>query len=249
MKERPLISVITPTLNCESTVEACLTSVADQTYKRTEHLVIDGLSSDKTLRIIRNFQNHFAHVKLVSEQDCGIYDAMNKGIEMATGEWIYFLGSDDTLYTNNVFEELRPLLMQSIPEVIYGNVIFKNSGTKYDGKFNKCKLLKKNICHQSILIRKSVFDKLGKFDIRYKAFADWHFNMMWFNDSTIKHLYTKTIISCFCENGSSHNTSDINFCQDWDHNTELYFPKHVRILGKYSYKAVMKKILNKRIYH
>jgi hypothetical protein len=115
---------------------------------------------------------------------------------------------------------------------------------KYDGKFNSFKLLNRNICHQSIFARKSVFDKLGKFDINYKSLADWHFNMKWFNDRDIRHKYTDKVIVCFNENGYAPNNPDLKFLQDWDFNTTRCFSKISRKIYKHRDKKIVLKILN-----
>jgi len=223
MKNEPLISVITPTLNSANFIEANLLSVARQNYNNIEHIVIDGLSSDGTLDIIGKYQDHYAHIKLKSEKDSGIYDAMNKGVDIAKGDWLYFLGSDDTLYDENVFSSLKDILADPGIDIVYGNVIFKTSGQKYNGKYNKTKLLQKNICHQAILTRKTVFSKLGKFNVNYKALADWHFNMKWFNDKRIKRFYTESIIAYYFEGGYCFSNPNNKFYLDWNFNTIKYF--------------------------
>lgn len=224
MKDNPLVSIITPTLNASSTLVSCLNSVAFQKYRNIEHIIIDGLSNDDTFEIAKKFQNQFVNIKVIREKDFGIYDAMNKGIDLAKGEWIYFLGSDDALYDDNIFFSLLPLLNNTELDIIYGNVIFKISGKKYNGKFNSLKLLNRNICHQGIITRKSVYEKLGKFDLRYNALADWHFNMKWFNDKKFKHTYIDNIIAYFFEDGYCYNNPDVRFIEDWEKNTNMYFP-------------------------
>ena len=106
MANLPKISIITPTYNSEKSIESCILSVANQTYKNIEHLIIDGQSSDNTLGIVKNYAERFSHLRVISERDNGIYDAMNKGIDLAQGEWIYFLGSDDIFYDEHVLEDL-----------------------------------------------------------------------------------------------------------------------------------------------
>lgn len=243
MISNPLISVITPTLNSEATIEGCLRSVANQTFKNIEHIIIDGISSDLTLDIIKKYKAEYSNIRLISERDIGIYDAMNKGIDLSNGEWLIFLGSDDTLYDENVFLSLLNFLSDSKLEVVYGNVIFKVSGEKYDGKFNRIKLIQRNICHQAILTRKRVFNKIGKFDIQYKSLADWHFNMKWFNNSKIKHKYTDRIIANYYENGYCFNNLDLKFGEDWDRNVADYFPLLTRIIYRLECGKLFGKII------
>lgn len=224
------ISIIIPTYNAGKTLSFALESILKQDFTDFEILVVDGLSTDDTLEVARRYRDQ--RIRIFSEKDDGIYDAMNKGIKLAGGKWIYFLGSDDKLYDKNVFNSLMPLLRNEKLEVIYGNVIWELSGKKYDGRFNKFKLLKKNICHQSMLTKKSVFNKIGKFELKYKALADWHFNMKWFNNKNIKHVYTDSIIAYYFDNGYSPNNPDMKFVEDWNDNTSKYFPEFIRFLYK-----------------
>ncbi|GAB4128568.1 MAG: hypothetical protein OHK0045_02960 [Raineya sp.] len=89
----PKISIITPTYNAEKTIGACLESVAKQNYPYLEHWIIDGLSTDNTIKIVSEYARKYPHIKYVSEKDRGIYDAMNKGIDLAKGDFPTVLGS------------------------------------------------------------------------------------------------------------------------------------------------------------
>ena len=94
------VSIVTSTFNSEKTILDTLNSVKNQTYKNIEHIIVDGLSTDKTLQIINNFENE--NLKIISEPDNGIYDAMNKGLKIATGEVIGLLNSDDLFFLMNL---------------------------------------------------------------------------------------------------------------------------------------------------
>lgn len=208
----PIISIITPTLNSEKDIEACLLSVANQSYENMEHLIIDGISSDKTLEIVEKYAQKYPHIKLISEKDEGIYHAMNKGIDLASGEWIYFLGSDDVFFDNDVLLDISKNLENV--DVLYGNVKFKISGKIYDGEFNKSKLIEKNICHQSIFQRKKIYKLFGKYETKYKGVADWVFNMKWFNSKEINYKFIDRIVAVYNEDGYCFNNPDIEFEKD-----------------------------------
>ena len=103
--EKPLISVVTVVYNGEKTLEQTILSVVNQTYNNVEYIIIDGGSKDNTLDIIKKYEDKIDYWQ--SEPDKGIYDAMNKGIKLATGEFIYILGCDDFLIDKDIFENIK----------------------------------------------------------------------------------------------------------------------------------------------
>jgi len=122
MNNFPFLSIITPTYNSADVLEACILSVAQQTYTNKEHLIIDNLSTDETLEIISKYSTVYPHLKVISEKDSGIYDAMNKAIERSSGEWLYFLGSDDTFFDNDVLSDIFGSDISAHNDIMYGNV-------------------------------------------------------------------------------------------------------------------------------
>jgi len=203
MLVNPTITIITPTLNAGHNIEACILSVATQSYQNIEHLIIDGLSTDNTLAIVKEYAEQYPHIKFITEKDSGIYDAMNKGIDLASGEWIYFLGSDDLFYSETVLEEIFSVEEISQYDFVYGNVVWGDTGTIYDGKFSLLKLIHKNICHQAIFYKNTIFKLLGSFDTEYKTWADWLFNIRCFSCEEIKTKYFDILIAKFTFGGQS----------------------------------------------
>jgi len=202
-------SVITPSLNADKHIEKAIQSVLEQDYSNWEHIVVDGGSTDGTLDILKKYP----HLKWTSEKDKGIYDAMNKGIKMADGEWIYFLGSDDYLLKEKIFSKLFPFLEKNI-DVIYGNIISPRFGGSYDGAFDIYKILIKNISHQAIFFNRSVFDKIDIFNLKYKSQADWDHNMRWLLNPKIISKYVPIDIAFFSDHGFSSNLNDPLFQKD-----------------------------------
>ena len=188
------LSVVIPTYNSERTIERCLSSLISQTYCDFEICIIDGASSDGTVTKANNFRSYFNHIRIVSEKDKGTYDAMNKGIDIAQGDWIYFLGSDDEIHDENVFSDIFKITPAKNCEIIYGNVRINGDtpwakdGQIYDGEFNIKQLLTKNICHQAIFYKKKLFNKLGKYNLRYPVCADWELNFRFFPRAKSKYL-------------------------------------------------------------
>ena len=115
------VSIITVCYNSSATLEKTIFSVADQTYKNIEYIIVDGKSNDKTLQIIQKHQNFVS--KWISESDRGLYDAMNKGISLATGDIIGILNSDDTFHSNRVIEEVVKFHIQNDIEASFGDII------------------------------------------------------------------------------------------------------------------------------
>lgn len=224
MKSKPKISIIIPTYNASKTLSAAIESVLEQTFTDYEILVIDGLSTDHTVELAKSYQDE--RIKIISEKDNGIYDAMNKGIQLAEGDWLYFLGSDDKLYDSTVLEKISAWLGKDY-DVLYGNVVFSISQRIYDGRFSAQKLITRNICHQAIFTRRNVFKKLGNFDVEYKGLADWHFNFKWFSNQTIKHKYLDQIIAYYYEDGYSFKNPDKKFSEDFAKMIKSYLPLSV----------------------
>jgi glycosyltransferase involved in cell wall biosynthesis len=209
------VTIIIPTYNAARTLVKCLESVVAQTFLDKEVLIIDGASTDNTLHIIQEYANRYDYIKWVSEKDKGIYDAMNKGIQMATGEWIYFLGSDDWLFDSKVLEWVFVGHQKNAQnsDFMYGNVLWGDTGIIYNGVFDIYRLYEQNICHQCIFVKKEVFVKKGTFELKYPVLADYYFNLLCFTDASLKKSYLNLIIAYFSLSGFSGNAQD-TFLQD-----------------------------------
>jgi glycosyltransferase involved in cell wall biosynthesis len=173
-------SVIIPTLNSGKTISSAIESILLQSYTNIEVLIMDGLSTDDTETLVKGFNDE--RVQFYGEKDTGVYDAMNRGIKLAKGEWVYFLGSDDVLYDATVLDDVYKLATAKAGlDVIYGDAILKSSKAKYYGRSSLERLmLESNICHQAIFYSRSVFAKLGNYNLQYKVYADWDFNIRCF---------------------------------------------------------------------
>jgi glycosyltransferase involved in cell wall biosynthesis len=180
----PMLSIIIPTFNSAATIGRCLASIAIQTFHDFEIVVQDGVSTDNTLEIVRNFQQTNSRIEVRTEcaNDRGAYDAMNRAVSRARGTWLYFLGSDDELHDENVLKKALDSAYVDNNEVLYGNVrvvgdCWAAHDTIYDGPFDLQKLLKANICHQAIFYRADLVRRVGTFNLNYAVVADWDFNL------------------------------------------------------------------------
>jgi glycosyltransferase involved in cell wall biosynthesis len=196
------ISIIIPTYNAASTLANALQSLKDQTFQGFEIVIQDNCSADETLAIAGKYKSFFQErLQIVSELDYGIYDGMNKAIQKANGEWLYFLGSDDYLMDNAVLNRLQPYFGNKRIDFLYGNVNSPDYGERYDGEFNAEKIERQNICHQAIFYRRNVFAKLGLYDTKYKVCADWDMNNRCFIHPKIGRQYVDVTIAYFEQGG------------------------------------------------
>jgi glycosyltransferase involved in cell wall biosynthesis len=203
------LSIITPTLNPGPVLERTIESVLSQGFDNLEHLIIDGGSSDGTLDLV----HRFGHLKVVSEPDEGIFDAMNKGIAAASGDWIYFLGSDDYFADDHVLRELCPIFKSEL-DVVYGDIFDFQTGKRYGGPIDEIKIRQKNISHQAIFFKRRVFEQVGLFDKTYRSYADWDHNMRWMLSHNICKKHLDRVITVYAGNGFSFHNPDLLFQRD-----------------------------------
>lgn len=240
---KPLLSIIVPTHNSQNTILLCLNSIACQVFSDYEVIIQDGLSSDKTLQLIALFQSQRPSLKLsvYSELDHGVYDAMNKALDHSNGVWTYFLGSDDQLSDPMTLADVCKNMHADI-DVIYGDVFSSFWNGRYDGPFTVEKLFSKNICHQSIFVRSSLFKKFGTFCLDFRLAADWEHNMRWFLDPSTRVLYIDRVIAIFSDGGLSSSCNDPYF----DSSKTLLYLYHGRRI--FSFKKMALQLFPKLLY-
>jgi len=206
----PLVSVITAVYNGGATLERAITSVVSQVCARMEFIIVDGGYTDCSIDLLRKYENSIDY--WISEDDKGIYDALNKGIALATGEWLYFLGADDALADVNVLNAI--FSQQYDSKFLYGDVVYGNTGRIYGGGFTKRMLTKENICQQGIFYHVDLFKILGNFDLKYPLLADWVFNMRAFALSGTKPTHLNVIVAEYSLAGASNRIIDVAFAKD-----------------------------------
>ncbi len=221
----PLFSIIIPTYQSGSTVAACIASVLNQTLQDFEIIVQDGQSSDETIEAVKRYQD--SRIRLFSEKDSGVYDAMNRAIDKLSGEWVLFLGSDDRLYANDTLRKLKDVVSSTPADLVYGNVLMSGDsrwikdGDIYMGETNLAVLFEKNLCHQSILYHRRIFDNGERYNTRYTVLADFDFNLRCFARYDVQ--YTPLIISVFATGGISSTMVDEAFAHErWENIANYY---------------------------
>ena len=185
------ITIVTVCYNADKDIEATMLSVLNQTYENIEYLLVDGASRDNTLSIINQVVARFPYrnIKVKSEPDKGIYYAMNKGIEMATGEWINFMNVGDTFASNEVLSEVFDGKMDDNCSVIYGRGYCIYPFGKHLSR-PKTPLVFNQILpfiHQSAFVKTQVMQNMG-FDVKYKVLADLDFFKKLFEEG---HVFKK----------------------------------------------------------
>lgn len=180
-KNKPLITVITVVFNGEKHLKQTIQSVIGQTYDNVEYIIIDGGSTDETLDIIRKYEDAIDY--WMSEKDGGIYDAMNKGIDVASGEWLNFMNAGDGFVNGDIIQSIvNEYILKDNKDIISGYVKIVNSSGKWLGykhpykKLKVCDFIKENcIAHQATFIHRDVFKKIGQFSLEYKIQGDYDF--------------------------------------------------------------------------
>lgn len=198
------VSIITVCYNSQSTIRNTILSVLEQTYDTIEYIIIDGASEDSTVAIINSYENEFnGRMKWISEKDNGIYDAMNKGIYLASGDLIGILNSDDVFFNNMVVEKIVREFDINNYEGVYGDLIYiekikMNEKVKRQwkaGEFERGSFVKGwHPPHPTLFLRKDVYKKYGIFNTDYKIAADIDFMFRIFEKGLIKTKYIPEII-------------------------------------------------------
>ncbi len=204
-----------PVFNAAAYIKAALESVASQTFSNYELLVLDACSADDTCSIVKRYQLKDKRIRLVSEKDKGIYDAMNKGVALAKADWLYFMGSDDGFYNRHVLQDISVFLSQE-NDLVYGDVLWVPDEIKEEGEWTHRKLLKQNINHQRIFYRKSLFEQYGGYQLQYRIAADHELNVRFFCNAAVRKLHIPLLIARYHAGGFSANKIDEVFWNDWD---------------------------------
>lgn len=206
------VSVITVVHNNEKNIKGCMESVNFQVYDNIEHIIIDGKSTDNTLQIIKENKN--PRIKLVSEKDSGIYDAMNKGIQLSSGQIVGFLNSDDLFYDKNAIENIVKVFKEENVDSCYGDLVYvdKDNTEKiiryWKSNDFRISLFKKgwHPPHPTFYVKKEIFEKYGFFDLKYKIAADYALMLKLLLKEKISTFYIPEVIVKMRVGGTSNNS-------------------------------------------
>ena len=206
------VSIITVSYNSQETIEQTIVSVLEQTYANIEYIIVDGKSSDNTMNIVQKFNSKIS--KVVSEKDNGIYDAMNKGIGLASGDVIGILNSDDVFANNHVIQDVVDQLQKTNALALYADLVYVdridlNKIKRYwnSGTFNRAKFKWGWMPpHPTVFINKELYHKFGLFNLELRSAADYELMLRFFYKENITPTYLHKVITKMRVGGESNVT-------------------------------------------
>lgn len=195
------ISLITVSYNSAKTIADTINSIRAQSYPDIEYVIVDGASSDQTLKLINS--SYYPGIVLISEPDNGIYDAMNKGVDIATGDVIGILNSDDVYQDSEVIKDVMTYFMSDPDlDILYGDLVYVKtddlskvvrkwrSRPTYPNFFEHANVPP----HPTLFLKKQVYNQVGRFDLRYKLAADYEFMLRVFKKFDFKSRYVPRLM-------------------------------------------------------
>lgn len=239
------ISIITACYNREATIAQAIGSVLAQTHPDIEYIVVDGASRDRSLQIIKHYKDRIS--RIISEPDHGMYEAINKGIQAATGEVIGLLHSDDILFDTHVLSDLAACFERTKADIVYGNGLFVDAHQTdrvvrnwVSGSFHPWKVR----CgwlplHPTVYIRREVMEKVGAYDEHYKIAADTDYLLRCLYEMHLRVVYLDRYVVRMRMGGLS--TDKARRRQMWREDVEIYrrhgFPGVLLKLLKMAWKV------------
>ncbi len=242
------ISVITAVFNRQQTIGRAIQSVQEQSYDDIEHVIIDGASTDGTLKVIE--KNRAENTMIISEADNGIYDAINKGIRLSSGDVIGLMHSDDVYVSESVLSKVAKVFSDPLVDAVYGDVVFfrENEPEKHVRRYSSKRFSPAMLAwglmpaHTSLFIRKRVFDRFGLYKTDYKIAADFEFVARIFSNGKLNAVYLPEVLVRMAIGGVStgglKNTLRLNqevlrACRENKIRTNM-----LKILSKYPWKIM-----------
>lgn len=215
----PKVSIITPCLNSEKTIRDTIESVLKQTYTNIEYIIVDGKSTDSTLSIIQEYMPLFqGRLRYVSEKDKGIYNAMNKGIRLSTGQVIGIINSDD-YYENDAVEKIVQRYVAGKYQVIYGHLrVLTLPRGSYICKDNHKQLLKRMIPHPTCFVTRNVYRDFGLYLESFKLASDYELMLRLNKTGKVKFESVNEVLADFRLGGASKHKRikhEVSFIRFW----------------------------------
>ena len=206
------VSIITSVYNNEKTIEDAIKSVLSQTYPNIEYIVVDGASKDNTVSVIKKYEDKIS--TFISERDKGIYDGLNKGVSLATGDVIAFLHSDDIYADENIITEVVEHFKSTNTDSIYADLVYvdKEDTSKIFRYWKSGEYSFKKLCngwmppHPTFFVKKEFYDKYGKFDLDFGIAADYDFMLRMLGKYKITTSYLPKVLYKMRVGGASNRS-------------------------------------------
>lgn len=240
MSKNPQISLITVCFNSQDTIEQTILSVLKQDFLDIEYIIIDGKSTDATLHIINSYKNIFQTknitLKLVSEKDDGIYDAMNKGIKLATGDIIGFLNADDFFTSNQSLSSIIKAFKITSSDCVFGNIYYVNQHNKIIRNWISSSYKTYSFyfgwhpAHPTFYVKNHIYQKYGNFDLDFKIAADYEIMLRFLQKYKISSTYIPQHLVSMHTGGTSNSSiknilqANIECYKAWQKNQLCNFP-------------------------
>ena len=213
----PSVSIITVCYNSKGTISDTIKSVLAQTYPEIEYIIVDGCSNDGTVELVNSFGNHIS--KFISEPDNGIYDAMNKGIRLASGKIVGILNSDDFFYDNTIIEKVANTFLENDIDAVIGDVQFVDPGNLkrviryYSSKKFKVGRFRYGYmpAHTSFYVKRYLFEKFGYYKTDFKIAADYELLIRFLHTHKIRYKYIEIPFVSMRTGGVSNKSLLSNF--------------------------------------
>ncbi|OZV69227.1 glycosyltransferase family 2 protein [Winogradskyella aurantia] len=208
------VSIITATYNSADTVGKCISSVLKQSYPDIEYLIIDGNSKDNTIAKVRALTDGYDHIRLISERDKGIYDALNKGISKASGTIIGFVHSDDFLASEDIISQIVKIFKDQNVDGVYGNLHYVAADNtdkvirNWISQAFRPSLLKQGWmpAHPTLYLKSTVYQTYGAFNLDYRIAADYEFVLRIFKQPELRFSYLPDTIVKMRVGGASNRS-------------------------------------------
>jgi glycosyltransferase involved in cell wall biosynthesis len=245
---QPLVTIITVVYNGEKLIEDTILSVINQTYKNLEYIIIDGASKDMSVDIIRKYDKYINY--WISENDFGIYDAMNKGISFATGEWINFMNCGDTFYSKTIIEDIFRNEIDKEISIIYGDTVFRCEDVLLLKKAENINILngRMPMCHQSTFTRRNILIQ-NLYSITYLINSDYEFYYNRYKENIEQFIYIPIPFSIIDTTGLTNINNLIfrSFVEKGIINKKIYSIKYIIYLIYIYVRSITKDFLPSKL--
>ena len=246
LKKNMKISIITATYNSQNTILDTLKCIENQSYQNIEHIIVDGGSKDNTLSIVKEFPHVF---KIISEPDEGIYDAMNKGINLSSGDVLGILNSDDIYFNNDTIKDVVSHFVNNDIDLTYGNILITDKFLKkvkrkwISNSFNKGSFKAGwHPPHPSLFVKKSIYNKFGLFNLEYEFAADFDLMLRFFEINQCKVMFINNFITKMRLGGKTTKSLK-NIIEGNKEIINIFNQNNLKAVNLYSLKRILKKLL------